>query len=141
MTQWSTDHAFRCGRVQELIWHTTSGNPGYEYQVSRAVHGQEAQGTPHASGDSLYLWNVLRVQKMRHYDASDQQYAERMQQYWTNFAKTGDPNGGTLVKWPKFEGRKRAYIDFTDAGPVAQEGLRRQVCDVFMENQKRLAAQ
>ena len=31
----------------------------------------------------------------------------------------------------------RAYLDFTDAGPVAKEGLRRQACDVFMENWKR----
>jgi len=30
-------------------------------------------------------------------------------------------------------------MDFTDAGPVAKEGLRRQVCDLFMENQKRQA--
>ena len=61
-----------------------------------------------------------------------------MQQYWTNFAKTGDPNGGNLVKWPKFDPTRRAYLDFTDAGPVAKEGLRRPVCDLFMENQKRL---
>ena len=60
-----------------------------------------------------------------------------MQEYWTNFAKTGDPNGGTLVKWPKFDATARAYMDFTDAGPMAKEGLRRQVCDLFMENQKR----
>jgi para-nitrobenzyl esterase len=49
MTQWSTDNSFRCGTVQELIWHTAAGNPGYEYQFSRTVHGQEAQGAAHAS--------------------------------------------------------------------------------------------
>jgi len=141
MTQWSTDNAFRCGTVQELIWHTTAGNPGYEYQFSRTVHGQEAQGAPHAS-EIPFIFGTFSVwQKMRHYDESDQQYAKLMQQFWTNFAKTGDPNGGSLVKWPKFDGSKRAYIDFTDAGPVVKEGLRRQVCDVFMENQKRPAAQ
>jgi para-nitrobenzyl esterase len=141
MTQWSTDNAFRCGTVQELIWHTTAGNPGYEYQFSRTVHGQEAQGAPHAS-EIPFIFGTFSVwQKMRHYDESDQQYAKLMQQYWANFAKTDDPNGGSLVKWPKFDGSKRAYIDFTDAGPVVKDGLRRQVCDVFMENQKRLAAQ
>jgi hypothetical protein len=41
------------------------------------------------------------------------------------------------VKWPKFDGTSRAYIDFTDPGPIAKEGLRRPACDVFMENQKR----
>jgi len=63
-----------------------------------------------------------------------------MQKYWTNFAKTGDPNGGGLPRWPKFDPAKRAYIEFTDAGPVVREGLRRQVCDLFTENWKRLMA-
>jgi len=42
------------------------------------------------------------------------------------------------VKWPKFDPTRRAYLDFTDAGPVPKEGLRRSVCDLFMENQQRL---
>ena len=139
LTQWTTDSSFRCGTVQELVWHTAAGNPGYEYQFSRTVHGQEAQGAPHAS-EIPFVFGTLPVwQRMRNYNDSDQQYAPQMQEYWTNFAKTGDPNGGKLVKWPKFDATKRAYVDFTDAGPVAKEGLQRQVCDLFMENQKRQA--
>jgi para-nitrobenzyl esterase len=137
MPQFTTDNSFRCGTVQELIWHTAAGNRGYEYQFSRTVHGKEALGAPHAS-EIPFIFGTLSVwQNMRKYDDSDRQYAPKMQEYWTNFAKTGDPNGGQLVKWPKFDATARAYMDFTDAGPVAKEGLRRQVCDVFMENQKR----
>ncbi len=139
LTQWTTDNSFRCGTVQELIWHTSAGNPGYEYQFSRTVHGQEARGAAHAS-EIPFVFGTLSVwQRMRNYNDSDQEYAAIMQQYWTNFAKTGDPNGGALVKWPKFDPKQRAYLDFTDAGPVAKEGLRRAVCDLFMENQKRQA--
>jgi len=76
---------------------------------------------------------------MRKYNESDRQYALPMQQYWTNFARTGDPNGGKLVEWPKFDAARRAYMDFTDAGPVVKESLRREVCDLFMENEKRQA--
>jgi para-nitrobenzyl esterase len=137
MTQWSTDNAFRCGSVQELIWHTAAGNPGYQYQFSRTVHGQEAQGAAHAS-EIAFIFDTFPVwQQMRHYDESDHQYGKMMRQYWINFAKTGDPNGAGLVKWPKFDSAKRAYLDFMDAGPVVKEGLRRQVCDVYMENEKR----
>ncbi len=137
MLQFTTDNSFRCGTVQELIWHTAAGNTGYEYQFSRTVHGQEAKGAPHAS-EIPFIFGTLPVwQNMRNYNESDREYAPQMQEYWTNFAKTGDPNGGKLVKWPKFDGTARAYMDFTDAGPVAKEGLRRQACDVFMENQKR----
>ena len=141
LTQWTTDSAFRCGTVQELVWHTAAGNTGYEYQFSRTVHGQEQKGAPHAS-EIPFVFGTLSVwQNMRHYDESDQKYAGLMQQYWTNFAKTGDPNGGSLVKWPKFDPTARAYLDFTDSGPVAKEGLRRKVCDLSIENQKRLTAQ
>jgi len=137
MLQFTTDNSFRCGTIQELIWHTAAKNTGYEYQFSRTVHGKEELGAPHAS-EIPFIFGTLPVwQNMRKYNESDQQYAPLMQEYWTNFAKTGDPNGGKLAKWPKFDATARAYMDFTDAGPVAKEGLRRQVCDLFMENQKR----
>jgi len=140
LTQWTTDNSFRCGTVQELVWHTVAGNPGYQYEFSRTVHGQEALGAPHAS-EIPFVFGTLSVwQKMRNYNESDQKYAPQMQQHWTNFAKTGDPNGGSLVKWPRFDPTRRAYLDFTDAGPVAKEGLRREICDLFMENQKRQMA-
>ena len=40
------------------------------------------------------------------------------------------------MKWRKFDATKRAYMNFTDAGPVAKEGLQREVCDLFIENEK-----
>jgi len=37
----------------------------------------------------------------------------------------------------KFDPSSRPYIQFTDAGPIAKEGLRRAYCDLFIENVKR----
>ena len=39
--------------------------------------------------------------------------------------------------WPKFDAKSRAYMNFTNAGPVVKEGLQREVCDLWMENQNR----
>jgi len=139
--QLATDSTFRCATVQELAWHTSAGNTAYEYQFSISVHGKESEGAPHAA-EIPFVFGTLPVwQGMRSYNLADRQYAPVVQEYWVNFAKTGDPNGGGLVKWPKFDPATHAYLDLTDAGPVAKEGLRRPVCDLYAENQKRLWAQ
>jgi para-nitrobenzyl esterase len=135
--QWATDSTFRCATVQELVWHTAAGNPAYEYQFSRTVHGKESEGAPHAAEIPFVFGTLPAWQEMRQYDVTDRQYAPIVQQYWVNFAKTGDPNGKGLVRWPKFDQEKRAYLDLLDAGPVAKEGLRRQICDEYIDNQKR----
>ncbi len=49
------------------------------------------------------------------------------------------PNAGAVPVWPKFNVPSRAYLQFTDAGPIANEGLRRPYCELFIENLKRLA--
>jgi para-nitrobenzyl esterase len=40
------------------------------------------------------------------------QVSERMQRYWTNFAKTGDPNGGDSLAWPKLTSGADVRINF-----------------------------
>jgi len=138
MAQWATDTQFRCGSVAELIWHTGAKSAAYQYQFSLPVHGKEALGAPHGS-EVQFVFGALPVPPNKgNFNETDQLASAQMQEYWTNFAKTGDPNGGTLPKWPKFDATARPYLDFTDAGPVAKEGLQRQICDLYMENQKRL---
>jgi hypothetical protein len=61
-----------------------------------------------------------------------------MQQYWTNFAKTGNPNGEGLPVWPVFRNPERSCLQFRDTGPTAKQGLRRPFCDLYIENAKRL---
>jgi len=49
--------------------------------------------------------------------------------YWTNFAKSGDPNGHSLPDWPAYSNEKPQTMYFlydkAYAGPVVhEEGLR-----------------
>jgi len=93
------------------------------------VPGTVARGAPHGS-EVPYVFGTLPAGR---YTAIDQRISQEMQEYWTNFAKTGSPNVGNLPRWPDFTPTGRAYLDFTDAGPVAKEGLRRAVCGVYIE--------
>ena len=141
--QWFTDNGFRCPAVATLQWHSSAGNPSYQYEFARALPGLESTGAFH-SQDIAYVFGAVGRgikapprRELRQTNAVDKQISETIQQYWTNFAKTGDPNGAGLPVWPKFYPASRAYVQFTDAGPIAKEGLRRAQCDLFIENVKR----
>lgn len=140
MAQWATDAQFRCGTVAELIWHSRAGNRSYQFQFSRVPPGREAVGAAHGS-ELPYVFGTLSAAGLAanapKYDATDAAVSKHMQQYWTSFAKTGNPNGGALPQWPKFDPASRAYMDLTAQGPTVHEGLRREACDLFIENIKR----
>ena len=145
--QWGTDTSFRCSAVAQLVWHAAARDPAFEYEFARVPQGREPVGATHTS-ELPYVFGTLDTAGVgvrgdgptARITAGDKQVSETMQQYWTNFAKTGNPNGGNLPLWPKFDASTRAYVQFTDAGPVPKEGLRRPFCDLFIENVKRQIA-
>ncbi|MBX9600534.1 MAG: carboxylesterase family protein [Bryobacteraceae bacterium] len=51
----------------------------------------------------------------------DSTLAKMMSEAWVRFARTGDPNGGALPRWPAFDARKEAYLEF---GDEIKEGAR-----------------
>jgi para-nitrobenzyl esterase len=131
--QFSADSRQRCGTVQEAIWHSAAKNAVYEYQFDHAIAGRPA--TQHSAEVPYVFGNLLPGGFLGGpFTDADRRISDVLQTYWTNFAKTGDPNGAGMPAWPKFDAAGRAYLEFTDSGPVAKAGLRRQICDLFMEN-------
>jgi para-nitrobenzyl esterase len=45
--------------------------------------------------------------------------SERMVSYWTNFARTGDPNGPGLPRWPRYEEKSGSQVMHLGAEPRA----------------------
>lgn len=134
-TDWVVDTMYRCPVVAELVWHAKN-NPAWEYEFDHAAPGREALGAVHGT-EVPYVFGALNGR----YADLDRDISTAIQSYWTNFAKTGDPNGAGLRSWPKFDAVSKGYAAFTGGGPMAGEGLRRQYCDLYIENVNRLMSQ
>jgi para-nitrobenzyl esterase len=133
--QWFADLIFRCPITTEAIWHNGSHRAVYEYQFGRAIPGQEAQGSVH-SADLPYVFgfypksgNIAGA-----FSETDFKLADLIETYFTNFAKTGNPNGSGVPEWPEFDHAQR-YIFFKQDGQATVEsgGLRRKQCDLYRE--------
>ena len=130
--QWIEDIGFRCSAVAQLLWHATAGNTAFEFQIEHVP--TDLRGKYVHSQDIPYVFGNVDGAR---YDAFDHAMSETIQKYWTNFAKTGNPNGPGLPTWPSFDPASRGYLAFADQGPIAKAGLRRSYCDLFVENVKR----
>jgi len=98
-------------------------HPDYPADSPRAGYG-----TPH-SEELPYVFHQLREHNRPAPTPKDEAMSDLMRTYWTNFAKTGDPNSAGLPSWPAFSNAKprTLYIasGATKAAPiVSEDGLK-----------------
>jgi para-nitrobenzyl esterase len=130
--QWAADIQFRCPATAQAGWHSAAKHPTYEYEFAHAIPGQEAQGAVHSS-DLPYVFGYFPKEGniAGKFTNLDIQLADLMESYWTNFAKTGNPNSAGLPEWPQF-GVERKYIRFAQDGKVVpMTSLRDGPCGVY----------
>ena len=130
--QWVEDIGFRCPAVAQSIWHTGAGHAAYHYEMEH-VPPARRRGNTHAQ-DVPYVFGSLSRPE---YAAADTALSDVMQTYWTNFAKTGNPNGTGVPQWPMFDATSRQYVAFTEQGARPKQGLRSPYCDLFLESARR----
>ncbi|HTM81794.1 carboxylesterase/lipase family protein [Asticcacaulis sp.] len=62
-------------------------------------------------------------QDPRVWGADDRQLADRLATYWTNFARTGDPNGASRPQWPAFDGSDTSVLRIGTDEEIKRRGV------------------
>ena len=92
------------------------------------VHSPTEPATPCGYGcqaghgaEIPFVFNQLD-QDPRPWSNEDRQLANRLATYWTNFAKTGDPNSAGLPTWKAFDGSEAAVLRIGTDDEVKRRG-------------------
>ncbi|MFZ0394444.1 MAG: carboxylesterase family protein [Terracidiphilus sp.] len=99
-----------------------NGSPVYLYRFSylqTAMRERMRAGTPHG-GEIAFVFGTLGTGMFGPPPppptAEDLEVSRMAQNYWVNFARTGDPNGAGLPAWPRFDPGKDLIFEFHPDG-------------------------
>ena len=99
------------------LYHFTRVSPGAARKGMGATHGAE-------------IPYVFKNTPPLGLEAADRALANTMHAAWIRFARTGDPNGADLHKWPAYTPDNDTHLEFGDDVRTGQ-GLWREACDLF----------
>jgi para-nitrobenzyl esterase len=97
--------------------------PAYMYQfgyVSPANQQRSPFGAGHGSEVS-FVFNTLDAPRFgppSKPTEAEYELAQKMNQYWINFAKTGNPNGTGLPNWPAYNKQNQDMLDIELDGKI-----------------------
>lgn len=106
-------------------YHFAQGNPQKDGSVLMPLHGREL----------FYVWDHLdMLHGQPEIKEKQRVLADKVGSYWTNFVKTGDPNGEGLPQWPPYgPGRMHMRIEADELGacgshyPVGTELIKKMM--------------
>jgi para-nitrobenzyl esterase len=122
---------------------TAQGQPAWLYRFTYTAESTRPDATKQAhAGELPFLFDTLRA---RYGDATtdaDRRMAGAFSTYVGNFVKQGDPDGGGLPTWPRFDPAAVDLMDFSlEDGPVFRRDDRAEGIEMVERAQDRMAAE
>ena len=131
---WVNDVICACPGMAMSTLHAETGRRAYMYQFLRSIpgKGQKTLGSFH-SLELPYVFGAFKQPSWTWlpFESIDYALGEAIQSYWTNFARTGNPNGPKLPNWPAFDASSQTSMEFTQQGTsLARAKSRPTFCDL-----------
>jgi para-nitrobenzyl esterase len=107
----------------------TGHQPAYMYYFSRRPPGpQSARLRAFHASEIAYVFGTF-VWPFP-WEDTDKKLSDAMTSYWVNFAASGNPNGGSLTKWPVYSSKDDQALEFGDQITV-RSGINKAGLDFF----------
>ena len=97
------------------------GRPTYEYRFSYVATSMRSQwqGAPHAT-EIPFVFDTVAARYGKDLTSEDEAVAKATNSYWVNFAKSGNPNGSGLARWPAYKRESDELLNFKKNGSIAE---------------------
>jgi para-nitrobenzyl esterase len=108
--------------------------PGPGESTLGAFHGIEIPYVFNALQDSSWSWLP--------FTAVDHDLSFAIETYWTNFARSGDPNGSGVPGWPAWREKSEDYMEFSrEAAAVAKRSFSPSFCFLSVDRLRKQLAE
>ncbi|XP_063435970.1 acetylcholinesterase-like [Mytilus trossulus] len=128
-----SDINFKCGVIElaQTLTSVNPGNPVYMYSFDYRASFSSIPpwfGVPHTS-ENDFIFGMPLIDS-GNYSDTDRIVSKRIMNYWTTFAKTGNPNfcQDTCDDWNRYDCRDRKYLIIDSDCPKYGRGLRETQC-------------
>ena len=112
----------------------TGNAPVYRYHFELAAPLSKYHPSSFAfhSDDIEYVFGTLDTRPDAVWRPEDRKLSAEMMEYWTNFAKTGEPNAPGLPDWPRYD--KTGEVMHLDADSMASPDTTRARYEFLLEH-------
>jgi para-nitrobenzyl esterase len=131
---WLNDVIAACPGMAMASLQASAGHRAYVYEFLRSIpgKGEDTLGSFHGL-EIPYLFDAFTLPQWNYlgFTAADARLSQELQTYWTNFAKSGNPNGTEVIEWPAFNEKTQNVLQIgKDATIQVRSSAKPIFCDI-----------